>query len=88
MHHRETMEIDQQHKDRSQESSEEEVSAFLPRVWVVLIPFTVPVLLVASHWFEVFERTGPLGALFAFPLLSATILAYAALIVALKKRNL
>lgn len=88
MHERETMEIKGSHKDRSQDSSAIDVSAFIPRVWMIMIPFTISFLNVSCSFFEALERTGPIWAFFAAPLLAATAIAYVALIFALKKRNL
>ena len=88
MHERRTMEIDQSQRDRSQNPSEIDSSAIFPRVWMILIPFAVPFLILTFTCFEVLERTGPLGAVLAAPLLVATNMAYVALIWVLKKRNM
>ena len=88
MHDRETMEIDRSHEDRSRDSSSIDVSAFIPRIWMIMIPFFVPFLNSSFTFFLSVERMGPFAAFLAVPLLSATNIAYMALIVALKKRNI
>lgn len=87
MHTRETMEIDQSHKDRSQDPSAINDSAFTPRLWMIMIPFAIPFLNISFNLFLALERTGPVGAFFAFPLLSATNIAYVVLIYVLKNRK-
>jgi len=88
MQDREIMEIDRSHEDRSQDSSATDVSDFVPRLWMIMIPFAVPFLIISFDFFLALERTGPIGAFFAFPLLPATNIAYVALIVALKKHKI
>jgi hypothetical protein len=87
-HARDTMEIKRSHKDRSQDPSATDVPAFIPRLWLIMILFTIPFFNVSVHFFEALERTGPIWTFFAAPLLAATAIAYVALIFALKKRNL
>jgi hypothetical protein len=88
MHDRDTREINRSHEDRSQDSSAIDTSAFIPRLWMIMIPFTVPFLITSFNVFLALERTGPIGAFFAVPLLSATNIAYVALLVILKKRKI
>jgi len=88
MQERETMGIDRSHTDRSQDSAQMDVAAFFPRLWVIMIPFALPFLIICFDFFEALERTGPVWALLAAPLLSATTIAYVALIFILKKSNL
>jgi len=88
MDDRETMEINGSHKDRSQDLSAIEVSAFIPRLWMIMIPFFVPYLIITFNFFLAFERTGPIAAFLAVPLLPATNIAYVALILALKNRSI
>jgi len=55
---------------------------------MIMIPFAVPFLVISFDFFLALERTGPIGAFFALPLLPATNIAYVALIVALKKHKI
>ena len=87
MHTRETMEINRSHEDQSQDSSAINVSSFTLRLWMIMIPFAVPFLIISFNLFLALERTGPIGAFFAFPLLSATNIAYVVLIYVLKNRK-
>jgi hypothetical protein len=84
----ETMEIARSHKDRSQDPSAIDVHALIPRLWVIMIPFAAPFLVFSFTVCEALERTGPIGAFIAAPLLSATSIAYLALIVVLKKHKI
>jgi len=88
MQDREIMEINRSHEDRSQDSFATDVSDFVPRLWMIMIPFAVPFLIISFDFFIALERTGPIGAFFAVPLLPATNLAYVALIFALKKHKI
>jgi hypothetical protein len=88
MHDRETMEFDRLQESESQESPSLDISAFIPRLWMILILLAVPFFSTAVYYFEAFERTGPVGAFLAAPLLSATFLGYVSLILVLKKRKL
>lgn len=85
---RETMENNRPHKDQSQDASARDVSAFIPPLWMIMILFTVPFLMLTFNLFLALERTGPIGAFFAVPLLPATNIAYVAFIVVLKKRKM
>jgi len=87
MNDRETMEIDHSHEDQSQNSSAINDSSFIPRLWMIMIPFAVPFIILSFNLFLALERTGPVGALIAFPLLSATNIAYVVLIYVLKNRK-
>jgi len=87
MNARETMEIDHSPEDQSQDPSAINDSSFIPRLWMIMIPFAVPFIIISFNLFLALERTGPVGALFAFPLLSATNIAYVVLIYVLKNRK-
>ena len=88
MHTRESMEIDQSHKDRAQDSSAITVAAFIPRLWMIMIPCAVPFFIMSFNYFLALERTGPIGAFFAATLMPATNIAYVALIFILKSRKI
>jgi len=88
MDDRETMEINRSHKDQSQDFSAIDVYAFIPRLWMIMIPFAVPFLILSFTVCEALERMGPIGAFIAAPLLSATNIAYVALILAMKKHKI
>jgi hypothetical protein len=88
MHDREAREIDRSREGRSRDSSVLDVSSFIPRLWMLLTLFAVPFLIISFNLFLSLERTGPMGAFFAAPLLSAANVAYVALLVALKKRRI
>jgi hypothetical protein len=62
------------------------VSIFTPYIWTLLIVAAYPFLLLADQAFEALERTGPLGAFLATPLMSAALVGYVALIFVLKNR--
>ena len=55
---------------------------------MIMIPFAVPFLILSYTFCLALERTGPIGAFIAVPLLPATNIAYVALVVALKKRKI
>jgi ABC-type maltose transport system permease subunit len=84
----ETREINRSHKDRWQDSSAIDGYTFIPRLWMIMIPFAVPFLILSFTVCEALERTGPIGAFIAVPLLSVTNIAYMVSIVALKKHKI
>jgi len=88
MQMRETGERYQSHKNRSHSYSAMPISAFIPRLWMIMVPCAVPFLIISFNYFEALERTGPIGAFFADTLMPATNIAYWSLIVILKKRKI
>jgi hypothetical protein len=88
MHTRETMEIDRPQQEQSQGSSADNVAAFIPRLWMVMIPFSIPFLIMTFNFFVVMERTGTIGAIVADTLMPAINIAYVALIFILKSRKI
>ncbi len=87
MHDRETTEIERPRTDRPQATSAIGVPAFFPRLWMIMIPLSIPFLMISFDLFGALERTGPVWALCAAPLMSATITAYVVLLFVLKKSN-
>ena len=88
MHTRETMEIKRSHKNQSQDSSAMNVAAFIPRLWMIMIPLAVPFLIISFKYFLALERTGAIGAFIADTLMPVTNIAYVALIFILKSRKI
>lgn len=60
----------------------------LPRLWLILMVLAFPFFNVCAHYFGALERSGPVGAMIAGSLLSATITGYIVLVVILKKRKI
>ncbi len=87
MQEREMIEINRSPKDQPHDPSSIEVPAFFPRLWMIMVPLAVPFLTICLDLFESLERTGPVWAQLAAPLLSTTAMAYVALIFLLKKSN-
>ncbi len=87
MDDRKTLDTDRARKGRSQDPSAASRSALIRRLWMFMVLLAVPFLFLSYHYCEALERTGPVGAFCAAPLLSAAVLAYAGFIVMLKKRN-
>jgi len=88
MHNRVNMEINRSQKNQSQDSSAMNVAAFIPRLWMIMIPFAVPFLIISFNYFEALERTGAIGAFIADTLMPATNIAYVASIFILKSRKI
>jgi hypothetical protein len=88
MHTRETMEIDRPQQEQSQGSSAVNIAAFIPRLWMVMIPFSIPFLIMTFNFFVAMERTGMIGAIIADMLMPAINIAYVALIFILKSRKI
>jgi uncharacterized membrane protein len=64
------------------------ISAFIPRLWMVLAALAIPFLVICSNYCEALERSGTMGATIAGMLLSATITGYCALTLVLKIRRI
>ena len=88
MHNGEGIEINQPQQNQSQDSSAMNVAAFIPRLWMIMIPLAVPFLIISFNYFVALERTGAIGAFIADTLMPATNIAYVALIVILKSRKI
>ena len=74
-------------KDQALDGSERDIFAIVPRLWVVMIPLTIPFMNICFNFFEAMERRGPVWSFLASPLLSATAIAYVGLFFLLKKSN-
>jgi hypothetical protein len=61
-------------------------SILTPRIWKILIAAAYPFFLLVAKYCEALEGTGAIGEFIAVALLPATLIAYVALIVILKKR--
>jgi len=88
MHNGEGIEINQPQQNQSQDSSAMNVAAFIPRLWMIMIPLAVPFLIISFNYFVALERTGAIGAFIADTLMPATNIAYVVLIVILKSRKI
>lgn len=62
------------------------LSIFTPRIWKTMIAAAYPFFLFTAKYCEALESTGTIGAFIADTLLPATLIAYVALILILKKR--
>jgi hypothetical protein len=82
------MEINRSQQNQSQDSSAMNVAAFIPRVWMIMIPLFVPYLIISFNYFLKLERTGAMGAFFADMLMPVTNIAYVVLIFKLKSRRI
>jgi len=80
--------INESLKNHSQGSSARDVTAFIPRLWMIMIPFAVPFLITTGNYFEALERTGSAGTLLADMLMPITNIAYVVLIFILKSRKI
>jgi hypothetical protein len=88
MHDRVNMEINRPQQNQSQDSSAINVAAFIPRVWMIMIPLFVPYLIISFNYFLKLERTGAMGAFIADMLMPVTNIAYVVLIFKLKSRRI
>ncbi len=88
MQNRINMEINLSHKNQSQESPAMDVAAFSPRLWMIMIVFAVPFLIISFNYFEALERTGTIGAIIADMLMPATNIAFLVFIGILKSRKI
>jgi hypothetical protein len=63
-------------------------AASMPRLWMIMIAFAVPFLIISSHFFEALEITGGTWAFISDMLLPATNIAYVVLIFILKNKKI
>ncbi len=59
-----------------------------PRIWKVLIAFSVPFIMILAKYFEALEHTGWIGESLASILFSAVISSYFAFILVLRKHKI
>jgi hypothetical protein len=88
MHTRDSMDINRPHQNQSQDSTAINIAAYFPRLWMIMIPFFVPFLIITFNFFVALERTGTIGAFVADTLLPAINIAYVSLIFILKSRKI
>jgi hypothetical protein len=82
------MEVNRSQQNQSQGSSALNVAAFIPRIWMIMIPLFVPYLIISFNYFLKLERTGAMGAFIADMLMPVTNIAYVVLIFKLKSRRI
>ena len=88
MQDRINLRINWSHDAEPQESRKKVLSAYVPRVWMIMIALAIPFLIISSHYFETLERTGAIEAFLADLLLPATNIAYMVILVICKKRKI
>jgi hypothetical protein len=82
------MVINRLQQKQSKDSSAMNVAFFIPRLWMIMIPFAVPFFIISFNYFLALERTGAIGAFIADTLMPGTNIAYVALIFILKSRKI
>jgi hypothetical protein len=88
MHESVNMQINRTQHNQSRGSSAMNIAAFIPRVWMIMIPLAVPYLIISFNYFLALERTGAIGAFIADMLMPVTNIAYVVLIFKLKSRKI
>ena len=88
MQNRIHMRINWSHTSRSQDAPKTGFAAYLPRVWMVMIALAIPFLIISSHYFETWERTGAIEAFLADILLPAANITYVVILAICKQRKI